>query len=73
MLFKFLRKTEKFQKKEANRAEVFSKIAEAKRNGRTSVHIEDKILLELSNELNVMGYSVYSTSGFSGTNIYWKN
>ena len=73
MLFNFLRKTET-QKKEPSRSEVFSKIAEAKRNGRSRVHIDGRISLELFNELSLMGHSVYyAQPGFSGTNIYLKN
>lgn len=71
MLFNFFRKTET-QKKETSRSEVLSKIAKAKRNGRTSVHIDARIPLELHDELSLMGCSVYTKPGFSGTNIYWK-
>ena len=71
MLFNFFRKT-KNQEKKLSRSQVFSKIAEAKRNGRTSVHIDASIPLDLCNELSLMGYSAYPTPT-SGTNIYWKN
>lgn len=71
MLFNFLRKTEN-QEKKPSRSEVFSKIAEAKQNKRTSVHIDASISLDLCNELSLMGYSAYPTPVL-GTNIYWKN
>ena len=70
MSFNFLRKTE--NQKKTSRSEVFSKIAEAKRNERTYVHIGASISLDLHNELRVMGYSAYETPGL-GTDIYWKN
>ena len=71
MLFNF--KKRKLEKEETSRSEVFSRIAEAKRNGRTDVHIDARISMELYNELSLMGHSVYINPRFSSTHIYWKN
>ncbi len=72
MKFFSLKRTET-PKEQASRSEVFSKIAEAKRNEYNSVHIDAPISLDLFNELSLMGYDAYYVSGHLATDIYWKN
>lgn len=72
-MFSFLKKKEPREPiHKASRSEIISKIASEKRNGGTSIHIDDHISLNLQNELSLMGCDVYETPGF-GANIYWKN